>query len=83
MVSQTDIIILGLGAVLAVLYLYRESIFGSAKMSSSGKLASGMANGTVGGGEDEGDFAAKLKAQVRVWRARASVTILCQSMQCN
>lgn len=60
MVSSTDLLILGLGAVLAVLYLYKDSIFGSS--DASAKLANGLANGSTGE-EGGNDFVSKLKNQ--------------------
>lgn len=53
----------GLGAVLAVLYLYRDSIFRS-KHGATNKLANGMVNGGGAGGEEDNDFVSKLKSQV-------------------
>lgn len=60
MASQLDLIVLGLGGLLAVLYLFRESLFGGAKDTGS-KLANGAALAT----SDEGgaDFVSKLKSQ--------------------
>ena len=60
MASQLDLIVLGLGGLLAVLYLFRESLFGGAKDTGS-KLANGAALTAT----DEGgaDFVSKLKSQ--------------------
>lgn len=60
MASQLDLIVLVVGGLLAVLYLFRESLFGGVKDTGS-KLA----NGAPPAAADEGgnDFVAKLKAQ--------------------
>ncbi len=68
MVSSTDLTILGLGGLLAVLYLFRDAIFsrGGASSSAASKLGGSgalLANGN--GDADAGsDFVAKLAQQV-------------------
>ncbi|EST07036.1 Flavodoxin/nitric oxide synthase [Kalmanozyma brasiliensis GHG001] len=61
MASQLDLIVLGLGGLLAVLYLFRDSLFGGSKDVAS-KLANGsaLAAATEEGGSD---FVSKLKSQ--------------------
>ncbi|KIS70182.1 putative NADPH-cytochrome P450 reductase [Mycosarcoma maydis] len=60
MASQLDLFVLGLGGLLAVLYLFRDSLFGGAKDTGS-KLA----NGAPLAATDQGgaDFVSKLKSQ--------------------
>ncbi|UZJ56446.1 hypothetical protein CBS101457_005766 [Exobasidium rhododendri] len=64
MVSQTDLVILGAGAVLAFLYLYKDVIFsGSAKAAAaSSKLGNGAAIGSADDGASN-DFVSKLQSQ--------------------
>ncbi len=60
MASQLDLIVLGLGGLLAVLYLFRDSLFGGAKDTGS-KLANGV---PLAASEEGGaDFVSKLKSQ--------------------
>ncbi|KDN51453.1 hypothetical protein K437DRAFT_272947 [Tilletiaria anomala UBC 951] len=65
MVSTADLIILGLGGVLAVLFLFKDYIF-SSKSSTGSKLSGGGGlNGSAAKGNDDAgsDFIAKLAAQ--------------------
>ncbi|TKY86501.1 hypothetical protein EX895_004650 [Sporisorium graminicola] len=61
MASQLDLVVLGLGGLLAVLYLFRDSLFGGAVKDTGSKLA----NGASLAASDEGgaDFVSKLKSQ--------------------
>lgn len=62
MATQIDLIVLGLGGLLAFLYLYRESIFGGGVSKDTG---SKLANGASLAGADAatGDFVSKLTSQ--------------------
>ncbi|KAK0539820.1 hypothetical protein OC835_000992 [Tilletia horrida] len=61
MASQTDLIVLVLGGLLAVLYLFKDSLFASKdKLGSAGALSK-VANGTVpGAGASATDYVAQL-----------------------
>ncbi|PWY99895.1 putative NADPH-cytochrome P450 reductase [Testicularia cyperi] len=61
MATQIDLIVLGLGGLLAFLYLFRESLFGGASKDTGSKLANGSA--LANGDATSGDFISKLKAQ--------------------
>lgn len=61
MASSLDLIVLGLGGLLALLYLFRDSLFGGVAKDTGSKLANGSALAAT----DQGgaDFVSKLKSQ--------------------
>jgi len=59
--SSSDVIVLGLGAVLAGLYLFKDTLFSSSKP----KIAAVPTKGTANGSGNPRDFIAKMKEGVR------------------
>ena len=59
--SSSDVIILGLGVVLAGVYLFRDTLFAAAKPKAAPAVSAKVANGSG----NPRDFIAKMKEGVR------------------
>lgn len=59
--STSDVVILGLGVVLAALYLFKDQLFSQSKASN---VPSAPVKGLANGGGNPRDFIAKMKESV-------------------